>query len=71
MPRNDAQQAAAQVAKQRRKLAEQKPGKGLAESVRKDAVEEQKRGVSHHSTTPRQMGGATDNMMRALFCPPQ
>ncbi len=64
MSRNDAQQAAAQVAEQRKKLAKRKPGKGLAEGVRKDAVKDENRGSSHD--TPR-VHGSTDNTMRSLF----
>jgi hypothetical protein len=57
MPRNDAQQAAAQVATQRKALAKRQDGpKGLAEDVRQEQAAE----------TTRQMGG-TDNMMRSLF----
>lgn len=59
MPRNDAQQAAAQVATQRKALAKCKDGpKGLAEDVRQEQAAE----------TKRQMGSG-DNIMRALFCP--
>ncbi len=53
MPRNDAQQAAAQVAETRETLAKQGRRKGLAEDVRKDMIKDANRGKGHE-TSPQQ-----------------
>jgi len=47
MRHNDAQQAAAQVSQTRKQLAKRKGLEGIAESVRKEVIDESRRGMGH------------------------